>query len=114
MAASPTESKNNFDDLLRAAKEAAAHGVVAANHRTRTQYWNSWTNHCQLHCLDPQLLADSPTATINALQTFAKFIWRGGARRGRRAGHQTVQVALFAVGTTFQLDGRHNPCYQDG
>ena len=62
--------------------------------------------------MDPRLTNNSPNEHITALETFAQRVRNGEFSRCAGVRVQTVQVALCAVGATFELDGRDNPCYK--
>ncbi len=52
-------------------------------------------------------------ARINLLGGFARLVWQGKyTRDGNGIKALTVQVALCAIGVTFELDGKPNPTYQ--
>lgn len=62
--------------------------------------------------MDPRLTNTPPAAKIAALGAFAADVRRGRFSNGSGVRVQTVQVALRAIGTTCELDGCPNPCYQ--
>ena len=89
-------------------------GIVAAGHHKRQRFWNHWTQHCQQFNLDPRLTTTTPAVRITALATFAQRVRGGEYSACARVRVQTVQVALRAIGTTFELDGKPNPCHKLG
>jgi hypothetical protein len=52
------------------------------------------------------------SSAINALPAFAAKIIQGHLKQGHQVGHQMVEDALRAIGTTFVLDGQPNSLYQ--
>ncbi len=62
--------------------------------------------------MDHRLCHTAGSSAIDALRAFAAKVRRGDLGRGHQVGHQTVQVALRAIGTTFELDGQPNPLYR--
>jgi hypothetical protein len=82
---------------------------MAANHNERVHYWTHWEEYlAPFHGMDAMLTDVPDPVRINLLL---------GVRRGDYGeGHQvlagTVQVALHAVGKTFELEGLPNPTYR--
>ena len=90
------------------------HGIVAASHKERQQFWNHWVNHCHQLGLEPSFAHQRTTEQLAALVIFAQSVRNGKYSARTRVRVQMVQVALRAIGQTFELDGRANPCYQQG
>jgi len=64
--------------------------------------------------VDPRLTNTPPATKVAAMGAFAAAVRAGQYSGGTGVRVQTVQVALRAIGTTIALDGRPNPCYQEG
>jgi hypothetical protein len=62
--------------------------------------------------MDHRLVHTAGSPDIDALRAFAAKVRRGDLGQGHQVGHHTVQVALRAIGTTFELDGQPNPLYR--
>jgi integrase len=59
------------------------------------------------------MLTSVPTAErIELLSTFAERVRDGHCGNGNRVRAGTVQVALCAIGKSFEMDGRPNPTYR--
>jgi hypothetical protein len=59
------------------------------------------------------MLTEIPTdERIELLSTFAERVRNGDYGSGNRVRASTVQVALCAIGKTFEMDGRANPTYR--
>jgi hypothetical protein len=86
---------------------------VAANHHERLRYWTHWETYLQpFHNMDA-ILTNVPTPTcIDLLLGFACRVHRGDYGDGCQVRAGTVQVALRAVGMTFELEGLPNPTYR--
>ena len=87
-------------------------GIVEANHKERERFWGHWLRFAKHLRVDPYLQTTAPAARIAALGAFAAAVREGQYSAGTRVRVQTVQVALRAIGTTCELDGLPNPCYQ--
>ena len=83
------------------------------NHQERQRYWKHWTTFVKLFDGVDALLTDVPTdERIELLTAFAERVRDGGCGNGARVRAGTVQVALCAIGKTFEMDGRPNPTYR--
>ena len=114
MAALPTPGQIDLKSLRRAARQAITNGVVAANSSEQRRYWNTWRRFCRTANppLDPMFEHKDPNQTVDALECYAAWVRSGKAGRGARVGAQTVQIALRAIGTQFELDRKPNPIYR--
>jgi hypothetical protein len=114
MATLPATGEIDLASLRRAAKQAITNGVVAANSAEQRRYWHHWLHFCRRTNppLDPLFSHQDNQQTGDALECFAAWIREGKAGRGARVGAQTVQVALRAIGTKFELDHQPNPIYR--
>ena len=89
-------------------------GIVAAGHRERERFWDHWQTFAKGLRVDPRLTNTPPATRVAAMGAFAAAVRAGQYSGGTSVRVQTVQVALRAIGTTIALDGRPNPCYQEG
>ena len=116
----PPQQQAEYANLFRASRSDIDAGVVAANHHERKRYWGHWVRFIEpLNNVEPMLTyTDSGTAIpvkprVELLNAFARRVRDGTyARNKQRVKCQTVQVALRAIGTTFELDGRPNLTYR--
>lgn len=114
------QHKAEYADLFRAARNDIDAGVVAANTQERKRYWGHWTQFVKpLRHVDPMLTwtttgRDIPVGTRTILLgAFARRVRIGKyTRDGNGVRAQTVQVALRAIGATFELVGKPNPTYR--
>lgn len=59
------------------------------------------------------MLSEVPTSErIELFTSFAQWVRDGNCGNGSRVRAATVQVALCAIGKTFEMDGRPNPTYR--
>lgn len=113
MARLPREQQTEFADLLRAAGRDVDAGVVAANHHERQRYWSFWLDYISPFSGVDALLTKLPNPDrIELLLGFAHRIRHGHYGDGSKVRAGSVQVALRAVGKTFELDGLRNPTYR--
>jgi len=109
----PPEQQAGFTDLLRAKGRNVDAGVVEANHRERKRYWKhgqEFTN--PFTGVDEMLTGVPDPERIELLTAFAERVRRGHYGNGTRVRAGTVQVAIRAIGTTFEMDGLPNPTYR--
>jgi hypothetical protein len=100
-------------DILRAAQHDVDAGVVAVTHDERVHYWTFWEEYiAPFHGLDAMLTNVSNPIRINLLLGFAHWVQRGNYGEGHQVRAGTIQVALRAVGKTFELEGLPNPTYR--
>ena len=111
MATVPTSQQAELTGLFRAANGAIANGVVDATHHERKRYWDHWVTFVQSHHMDPHLRSVPHIDQVELLSAFASKVRSGAFGRGHRIRAATVQVALRAVGATFELAGQPNPTY---
>lgn len=83
-----------------------------ANNKERRKYWAHWQAYAIGCNVDPWFRHTSIEDRGVALTAFAERVRSGYYGKQRRVGAQTVQIALRAVGTTFQLAGRTNPIWR--
>lgn len=125
MALVPPEQQASIADLFRATSDSIDGGVVASSHRERKRYWQHWRAFIrEFDGVDPYLFTIKrgekvplPTGRrVDLLGAFATRVRLGTyrVRKGDRSAVRcaTVQVALRAIGTTFELDGLPNPTYR--
>lgn len=107
----PIQDYNSFASLFRASSKALNAGVVAATTATRLRYWNAWRQWVRaFHPISPTLCNASRQDTTAILAAWAQHVRQGGLQHRRATVRaQTVQVALRAIGTTIELDGKPNP-----
>jgi hypothetical protein len=86
---------------------------VAANHKERERYWQHWSDFiAPFRHVDPKL-TNIPTAQrIELITAFAEHVRHGSCGRRQQVRAGTVQVAVCAIGKTFEMDGRPNPLYR--
>ena len=93
---------------------------MATNRYERLRYWNHWQNFVKPFNNMDAMLTNSRTGDelpagirISLLGAFARRVRTGSYNpTGKQVGCQAVQVALRAVGATFELDGKPNPTYR--
>jgi hypothetical protein len=86
---------------------------VDANHHERKRYWRHWCNFiAPVRGVDPMLTDVCVDVRIDLLIAFAEWVRAGNAGKGHRVRCPTVQVALRAIGATFELAGKANPTYR--
>jgi hypothetical protein len=109
----PIERQAEFTDLLRAAGEDVDAGVVAANHRERKRYWQFWRQYVEPFTGVDDMFTDVPDPNrIDLLLGFAYRVRQGDYGEGAQVRAGTVQVALRAIGKTFELEELPNPTYR--
>jgi len=109
----PPEQQAGFTDLLRAKGRNVDAGVVEANHRERKRYWKHWQEFTNPFTGVDEMLTGVPDPErIELLTAFAERVRRGYYGNGTRVRAGTVQVALRAIGKTFEMDGLPNPTYR--
>ena len=114
MANLPIERQAEFADLLRAAGNDVDAGVVAANHDERVRYWAHWQDYIAPFRGMDAMLTDVPNPTrIELLLGFALRVRRGDYGDGNQVRAGSIQVALRAIGKTFELEGLPNPTYRN-
>ena len=112
MAWLPLEQQVGFTSLLGAKGRSVYTGVVAANHKERKRYWGHWTGFIRPFSGVDTMLTDVPTdERIELMAAFAERVRHGHYGDGARVQAGTIQVALCAIGKTFEMDGRTNPTY---
>ena len=81
-------------------------------HKERRHYWNHWEQFiAPFSGVDPMLSTASTLNCIELLTTFAEHVRTGACGQGIRVRAGTVQVAICAIGKTFEMDGLPNPLY---
>ena len=106
------EQQNSFTRLLRTKGQSVDAGIVAASHAERKRYWNHWKQFiAPFHDVDPLLTNIRTSDRIELITAFAEYIHTGACGQGNRVCAGTIQVAVCAIGKTFELDGRPNPLY---
>jgi hypothetical protein len=86
---------------------------VEANNRERKRYWRHWCTFIKPFAGVDPLLTKVPTPErIELLTSFAERVRNGHCGNGNRVRAATVQVALCAIGKTYEMDGRPNPTYR--
>ena len=108
----PPERKAKVTGLFRAAKRFIDAGVVAANHRERKRHWKHWHTWATHLNVDPCLQVGKREHHVLALIGFALGVRDGDYGRGNKVRAETAQVALRAIGTTFEMDLKKNPLYR--
>ena len=109
----PLERQAEFTGLLRAAGEDVDAGVVAANHHERKRYWQFWREYITPFTGVDEMLTDVPDPDrIDLLLGFAHRVRQGDYGDGAQVRAGSVQVALRAIGKTFELEGLPNPTYR--
>ena len=109
----PPEYQAEFAHLLRTARADVDAGVVAANHHERVRYWTHWEAYIRPFTHLDAMLTNVPVPTrIDLLLGFACRVRRGDYGDGCQVRAGTIQVALRAVGMTFELEGLPNPTYR--
>ncbi len=88
-----------------------SNGVVDATHHERARYWKHWTKFMQQNHLDPHMQTLNDNQQVEWLCTFASRVRARNYGRGHQVRAATVQVALRAIGTAFELDQQRNPTY---
>jgi hypothetical protein len=77
------------------------------------RYWRHWRRFVKPFAGVDAMLTTVPTdERIELLAAFAERVRNGDYGKGTRVQAGTVQVALCAVGKTFEMDGRDNPTYR--
>ena len=113
MARLPPEHQDNFSSLLRAKGRSVDAGVVAATHAERLRYWHHWGLFvAPFRDVDPMLTNITTNERIELLTAFAEHVRSGACGQGNQVRAGTVQVAICAIGKTFELDGLPNPLYR--
>ena len=112
MAQLPTQLQANFTSLLRIKGQSIDAGVMATNHKERQRCWEHWSNLiAPFHHVDPKLTNLPTTQCIELLTAFAKHVHHGNCGQGQQVRAGTIQVAVCAIGKTFEMDGCPNPLY---
>lgn len=114
MASLPAPQQAPTARLFYAAAKAAANGVTDATTKLQHRYWGHWKQWCKKRDLDPflQSTIQGPMPSCDQLYwlgAFAEEIRLGGAGRGHQVRVGSVQDALAALATTFQLAGINPP-----
>lgn len=112
MASLPTHKQTELSLLLSAAETAIDAGVVAATARERRKYWQHWFRFASYYEVDPMLKNVSRINQAELLKAYAERVRTGYYGRKHRVRAQTVQVALRAIGTTFEMAMLDNPCHR--
>ena len=111
----PFEQQASFASLCRDIGSDIDLGVVALSHQERKRYWQFWCAWIEpFHHVDPMLTGLRNDKRQTLLCGFARRVRTGtyNARNNYKpVWHATVQVALRAIGTTFELDAKPNPLY---
>jgi hypothetical protein len=109
----PPEQQADFTSLLRAAGQDVDAGVVASNHQERIRNWEFWLEYITpFSGVDEMLTGVPDPLRIELLLGFAHRIRWGHYGDGTKVRAGSVQVALRAIGKTFELDGLPNPTYR--
>jgi hypothetical protein len=86
---------------------------MAANHKDRQRYWALWAEYIAPFAGVDEMLTGVPDPTrIELILGFAHRIRWGHYGDGTKVRAGSVQVALRAIGKTFELDGLPNPTYR--
>jgi hypothetical protein len=86
---------------------------VAANTRERKRYWKHWEFFvAPFDGVDAMLSSVQDPERIELLTVFAERVQTGHYGNGATVRAGTVQVALRAIGKTFEMDGLPNPTYR--
>ena len=113
MARLPTEHQASFSSLLQAKGQSIDAGVVAATHTERLRYWHHWERFvAPFRGVGPMLTNTTTNERIELLTSFAEHVRSGACGQGNQVRTGTVQVAICAIGKTFELDGLQNPVYR--
>lgn len=86
-------------------------GVVEANHCEWRKYWNAWKTFATYCGVDPNFTSLGTATKIVTLLAFAEQVRTRLYGRGKKVCAWTDQVALRAIGKTFKLAGKQNPCH---
>jgi hypothetical protein len=109
----PPQQQAHFANLLQAAGQTVDAGVVAANTRERKRYWKHWQVFVSPFAdVDAMLSGVPDPERIELLTIFAERVRAGNYGNGATVRAGTVQVALHAIGKTFEMDGLPNPTYR--
>ena len=112
MARLPPEYQASFESLLRTKGRNIDAGVMVVNHRERQRYWKHWTAFVKSFTGVDALLTGVPVPKrIELLTAFTEWVREGHCGNGNRVHAGTIQVALCAIGKTFEMDGLPNPTY---
>jgi hypothetical protein len=84
--------------------------VAANQHREQKRHWQRFVK--PFIGVDPMLTTIPTDERIKLLSTFAERVRNGDCGNGNRVQASTDQVALCAIGKTFEMDGRANPTYR--
>lgn len=108
----PIQQQNYISNLFRATTEAIDDGIVASTKRERLRFYGAWTRWMSINfpSIHPDLQHIQRKLQIDLLGAFAHHVRHGGvSTRKHKVRAQTVAVALRAISTTLQLDGKPNP-----
>ena len=112
MAQLPPQLQDNFAHLLRTKGKSIDTGIMAANHKERERYWQHWSDFiAPFHHMDPKLTNIPTTQCIELITAFAEHVRHGSCSCGQQVRAGTIQVAVCAIGKTFEMDRHPNPLY---
>jgi hypothetical protein len=78
----------------------------------KRRFWSAWCNFLALNFpqLDAKMRCRTPPQRVKLLAAFAQHVRTGGvSRTTKQVCTQTVEVALHAISTTFQMDHEPSP-----
>jgi len=113
MASLPASHQHLWQDLLCHANHHVSTGMVAANNQQRNRYWKHWLKFLPTG-FDPYLQSHAAEDRLAIIQAFTEWARRGNMGRGHQIKAGTVQDAISAIGTSFELAGFPNPLFQHG
>ena len=101
-----------FTHLLRTKRQCINAGIMAVNHKERQHYWNHWTKFIESFSHREPMLTTTPINQQNELlTTFAEHVCTSNCGQQQQVRASTIQVAICAIGKTFEMDGCPNPLY---
>ena len=113
MAQLPPQLQDNFARLLQTKGKSINAGIMAANHKEWEHYWQHWSDFITPFChVDAKLTNIPTTQCIKLITAFAEHVRHGHCGHGQQVRAGTIQVAVCAIGKTFEMDRCPNPLYR--